>query len=454
MRVFHMCLAVALAAVSAQGQQLNTTTVLIGDVRHISADLPDAKLVETTVAAHPRDPDNLIAAAMLLGAKRTAVVVYSTHDGGRTWTPGRTADNDSTRDDALDPWVLFTSDGTALLTYLSGRTPDNFAVIRSTDGGRTWTQPVYVPGGLYDRQFLVEDASAESKYKGRIYAIGKVNLSRLGGLPFQAIAVSDSIDTGRSFSPPRLFVPPDDGDPLWIVAGGVTTRSGKLVVPFATVVRPQATDTTLRYTLWTTESPDGGRTFSPPHLVAPRVVSRERLQQFISVPSVAIDRSGSFYDDRLYLAWTVSRLGGYAVQVWRSSDGGRSWSASETVNDNSEPAGHVNPAVAVGATGAVGVAWYDRRGDPHNACHRLFVAASLDGGETFSTNVPANAQTCVTSGRFANVGDTLGLAADASGQFHAVVISGNERHDMQLYSVPFTVQRRLDAAKKPQPKRR
>ena len=452
MRVFHACLMLGISVGSSHAVgRFTTSTVVPGVPRHVSTDLPRVKLVETTFAAHPRNPDNQVAAAMVLREGRTGVVVYSTHDGGRTWTPGGSAAGDKTREDALDPWVIFTADGTVLLTYLSAGSSNNFAVIRSTDGGRTWSSPTFVPGGLYDRQYLAEDASDGSKYKGRVYALGKINVNRLGGLPFQAIAVSESVDGAVTFSPPRLFVPPDDGgDPLWIVAGGLTTRTGKLVVPFATVLRPNATDTTLRYTLWTTESADGGRTFSAPSFVGRRLVSRKGLQQVISVPSVAIDRSDGIYDDRLYLAWSVAHNEGHAVQIWRSESSGRKWSDGVTVNDNTRPAGHVNPSVAANASGALAVAWYDRRGDPGNTCHSLFVAASLDGGETFSPNVPAaSTQTCVSSGRFANVGDTLGLASDAGGQFHAAVISGKQRDEMQLYVVPFTVQRTSGAADRP-----
>ncbi len=413
----------------------------VRDLRPVSTGLPSAQFVETTLAANPRDSRNLVAAAMVLGATSTSVVVYSTHDGGRTWTPGFAASGDGSRADALDPWVVFLEDGTALFTYLSGRTGNNFAVSRSQDGGRTWSTPAFVPGGLYDRQFLVEDSSPGSPYRGRVYAIGKVNVSRLAGLPFQVIAISESTDGAKTFSPPRLVAPPDDDDPLWIVAGLVTTRSGKLVVPFATVVRPQDRDTTLRYTLWTTESADGGRAFSAPHLVAHRDVPKVDVQRYISVPSIAVDRSGGRADGHLYLTWTVASRDGYAVQVWRSEDGGNTWLPGVTVNDNERPAGHVNPAIAVDARGSIAVAWYDRRDEPDDRCHRLFVAGSVDGGRTFSANAPATqVRTCVASRRWGNVGDTLGIAADTDGRFHSVFISGQKDSEMQLYGAAFDVE--------------
>jgi hypothetical protein len=400
----------------------------------VSADVPSAQFVETTIAANPADSRNLVAAAMILHDSSTSVAVYSTRDGGRTWTPGPAPIGDASRADALDPWVVFTRDGAALFTYLSGRAGNNFAVSRSEDGGRTWSVPVFVPGGLYDRQYLVEGDN------GRVYGLGKVNVSRLAGPPFQVIAVSESTDGARTFSPPRFFAPPDDNDALMVVAGGVTTRPGSLVVPFTTVIRPKAGDAVLRYTLWTTESNDGGRAFSAPHLVAHRDVPKAAAQRFMSVPSVAVDRSGGRTAGHVYLAWTLASGDGYAVQAWRSEDGGTTWQPGVTVNDNQRPAGHVNPAIAVNSRGQVTVAWYDRRDDPEGRCHRLHVAASTDAAETFSGNAPvAQAGTCVASTRFANVGDTLGLTADVDGRFHTVFVSGPNASAMQLHAATFDV---------------
>jgi hypothetical protein len=105
------------------------------------------------------------------------------------------------------------------------------------------------------------------------------------------------------------------------------------------------------------------------------------------------------------------------------------------VNDNAQPAAHVNPAVAVNAHGAVVVAWYDRRAHNNPVCHSLWIAASIDGGRTFSKNRPVtDVKTCIQSQRFANGGDTLGLVADAVGAFHTAFISGANPTEVQLYA--------------------
>jgi hypothetical protein len=55
----------------------------------------------------------------------------------------------------------------------------------------------------------------------------------------------------------------------------------------------------------------------------------------------------------------------------------------------------MTPVVAVNGDGVVGVAWYDRREDPTRRCWKKYFAASLDGGETFTPNVPlSSAPSC------------------------------------------------------------
>jgi hypothetical protein len=372
---------------------------------------------------------------------------------------------------AADPWVAFNSDGTALFAYLASdaafSNSDNLAVSRSTDGGTTWSEPAYVPGGIYDREFLAEETSGP--HAGRIYSIGKINVNRLDGLPFQVIGLSYSSDGAASFSPPHLFVPPDDHDVMYINAAPVVTRAGKVVIPFVTVIRPQPSETTLHYSLWVTDS-----TLSKPLLITPRIVPKGHVQQNMSVPSSAIDRSGGAYDGRIYLAWTVPNDDGYAVRVWASPDGGSSWLPPVTVSDNRGPAAHVNPAVAVDGAGNVAVAWYDRREDPTGNCHQLYLSASVDGGATFVPNSTASkVQTCVNAPgnwvpnagarlsssptdapngaqaqvitlttpvtRFGNAGETLGLAANPEGGFYAAFIHA-PNGVMQLYGLSFSVE--------------
>ena len=109
----------------------------------------DVPHVELMVAAHPRDPRQLIGTA-ITGTSRVggmANKVYTTFDGGYTWidvdVPGQRSSGSG------DPQVAFGTSGTAYFTSLttkfddvSRRTRSGLYVYRSEDGGLAWHKPI------------------------------------------------------------------------------------------------------------------------------------------------------------------------------------------------------------------------------------------------------------------------------------------------------------------------
>jgi hypothetical protein len=69
--------------------------------------------------------------------------------------------------------------------------------------------------------------------------------------------------------------------------------------------------------------------------------------------------------------------------VWRSADGGRTWSSPSTVNDVAGAAREGLHAMATGAGGLLFTAWLDLR----EGRTKLYGARSTDGGVTWSKNV-------------------------------------------------------------------
>ena len=107
-------------------------------------------------------------------------VTASSLDGGLTWTinantkssicTGGTAANGGNYERASDPWVDFSPNGTAYLMSLSvdsnpggfGTSPNAMLVMRSTDGGATWSDPITLkrdenPNVLNDKNTLTAD---------------------------------------------------------------------------------------------------------------------------------------------------------------------------------------------------------------------------------------------------------------------------------------------------------
>ena len=140
------------------------------------------------------------------------------------------------------------------------------------------------------------------------------------------------------------------------------------------------------WTLASSASRDGGRTFQPNVVVDDHVVPSERVLLIFTMPpaAIAVDMHG-----RLFVAWDDVRNGDRDVFVRRSSDGGRTWSAAERVNDDPVKDGkdQYQPRLAVAPDGRVDVVFYDRRNDPADVSNDVFYTSSTDGGRTWAANV-------------------------------------------------------------------
>ena len=122
----------------------------------------------------------------------------------------------------------------------------------------------------------------------------------------------------------------------------------------------------------------------------------------LDLGSLVVDRSGTATSGNVYIVWhdgrnlivpsfTISGFYGYAdVLLRRSTDGGAKWSAAVRVNTNPEPlpsgrgTDQYQPGVAVDNTGKIGACWYDRRLDPLNYQIDRFCGVSTDAGATWT----------------------------------------------------------------------
>jgi hypothetical protein len=387
--------------------------------------------VEPFLAVNPLDPANWIGVwqqdRWANGGAR-GLLTAVTFDGGTTWTrvavpfsrcAGGGPGNGGDYERSSDPWVTFGPDGTAhqiSLSFSGGalRPGSSSAVLasRSSDGGRTWTEPVALirDGDQYfdDKESITADPT-DPRF---VYAAWD-RLALAGGGPSY---FARSADGGRSWEAAR---PIHDPGP-----GSQTINNQVVVLPDGTLVTfftqlDAAAGGEISAHLAVVRSTDNGDTWSPPIRISDLLVRGARdpergtpIRDGAGLGSIAVGSGGE-----LVAAWQDSRFSGGqrdAIALARSADGGLTWSAPVPVNGDMGVQAFT-PAVHVRADGAIGVTYYDLRSntpDPDTLPTDFWLAASGDGTSWVESRVqgPFDLSTAPDAGGLF-LGDYQGLAS-------------------------------------------
>jgi hypothetical protein len=362
--------------------------------------------VEPHVAVDPANPNRLVGAwqqnRFSSGAAQALFAAFSV-DGGVTWArstaavsrcTGGSAANGGNYERATDPWVTFAPDGTAYLMSLSlsgaafaAGSASAMLVARSTDGGRTWSEPVTLirdgANAFNDKNTITAD-STDPAY---VYAVW----GRLGAAGGGPATFARTIDGGATWEPARTIYDPGPaaqtlGSVIAVVAAGPARGT---VVVFTT--RLGAVGGTLTAQLELIRSTDRGVTWSAPIAVssilsigAADPQTRLAVRDGAGLAQVAAAPNGD-----LYAVWQDARFSSGQVDgvaLSRSTDGGLTWSAPVQVNAVRTTQAFT-PTVHVRADGTVGVTYFDFRSDTSDAGTlptELWLARSTDGGATWS----------------------------------------------------------------------
>ena len=143
-------------------------------------------------------------------------------------------------------------------------------------------------------------------------------------------------------------------------------------------------------------SADQGKTLSAPVMVNPEA-------EFVAAdgenrPKILVAGNGN-----IYVSYTTSLETPFAgnVRFSRSVDGGKSFSAPITVNDNLDSIAHRFEAMGINEHGQIYLAWLDKRdsaaakekGEKYSGI-AVYYAVSADEGKSFQANIKAVDHTC------------------------------------------------------------
>jgi len=175
-------------------------------------------------------------------------------------------------------------------------------------------------------------------------------------------------------------------------------------------------------------SADRGATFAAPVRVTAEPVAADGEQR----PEIALGAG-----NEVYVAWTTPLPEPYAgyIRFARSLDGGRSFEAPLTVNDNRAAITHRFQSMQVAPDGRITLVWIDKRdleaaklaGTAYRGA-ALYTAVSTDGGASFGPNTRLAAHSCECC--------RIALASDSDGRpvafWRHVFADGTRDHALVL----------------------
>jgi hypothetical protein len=240
----------------------------------------------------------------------------------------------------------------------------------SDDLGRTWVrgnggkpleptnnQLSTTFGHVEDKQWVAVNHIPGNRYQDHVYAAWAV----FNGSAVK-VRMAVSRDRGQTFGKARTITTPSEVSSGATYVYPVVDAAGDVyvsVVSFPPSGKPSK--------IFVARSDDDGESFGPfvavatPGMIPTAGLPNTRFRDGITESFAA----SPTHPGNVYVAWEDWDGAQMDVKLSQSTDGGETWSAPVTVNDNVDPAGgptdQFQPSVAAGPNGAVAVAFYDRR---------------------------------------------------------------------------------------------
>jgi hypothetical protein len=294
-----------------------------------------------------------------------------TTNGGVSWTFPNVLDSVF----RSDP-VLFSNE-TGTFYYLSLVANFQDDIWRSLDRGQLWTRVAPATGG--DKQWFTIDRT-NSIGHGFQYQSWSTGGNNYGGRQF-----TRSTDGGFTWMDP-IFIPNtpsfgtldvDSNGNLFI--GGANPSDGSFWCVRSSNAKNAAV--TPDFDLGTQVDLDGeiviGSDINPVGLIG---------QVFLALDRSALSTNNNIY--MLASVRRFGNTNGSDVMFSRSTDGGQTFSAPVRINDDpvSPDRWHWLGTLSVAPNGRIDIVWLDTRNAANNRDSQLFYSSSMDGGQTWSAN--------------------------------------------------------------------
>jgi hypothetical protein len=258
----------------------------------------------------------------------------------------------------FDPSTAVNSAGHYFVAYgVSDSSGANgIVVVRSTDGGGSWTKTNPVVLNLGGNTFEDKFWMAADPNNNKLYVAWDRNKGNN-----QMLMVSSSADEGQTWSAPVKI---NDG----------TSKFERVIYAFPAVDPNDGTVYVLWYDyaarkIFIDKSSNGGSSWGTDVAVASTNIGFSvdlgcnGGRGMTPAPQMAIDSNGNIFI--VYANQLPGANHDFDVFITASSNGGAGWSSPKLVS--STDAGHqYNPAIAINASGVINVSYQDRRDDANN----------------------------------------------------------------------------------------
>ena len=361
---------------------------------------------------------------------------YST-DGGATFTDGGDLPNAPEFMNLGDPWLASDRAGNM---YYSTLAIDGFsgnldvAVARSTDGGKTWSDPVPVTRPLDvfyngDKEAMAVGPDPSVASRDDIYvAYDDFSFDFNSGAFNIGLPVARSTDGGASWQ--ISYADRFDGNAFvgcsfaqYIGANPIVASNGTLYVSAEKISAddPDCTGAPVTFSEWIFKSTDGGKTFSPGVKIAdvtPSIpdgllkLGPAQYMRNLEFPTSA------FLGNALYVAWNDGASGNSHIRIAKSTNAGQTWSlswATQGSNDELQP--------SLTGDSALHLLYYRRN---NNNTLDVYVSNSPNGQGFAPSRVTTQSFPGVDTVpqfdpiiAFGYMGDYIGSASDGTRQYFA-----------------------------------